>query len=115
MESPRRLPRADEAEVDPRKLYDYALNPDHAEGRHKARVFRSALGIAQVDWPYLRDQILERLAASEVTRVESSPWGFQYGVRVRIDGLNGATHAVMTGWIVVGDRPPKLTTIMVDI
>jgi hypothetical protein len=27
------------------KLEDYVLNPAHIEGRHKARVFGSALGI----------------------------------------------------------------------
>lgn len=30
--------------IDPNKLIDYALNPNHPEGKHKARVFETALG-----------------------------------------------------------------------
>jgi len=30
--------------IDPRKFTEYALNPSHPRGGHKARVFRSALG-----------------------------------------------------------------------
>ena len=38
------LPHAEAAVVevvDPRKLRDYCLNPNHPRGKHKARVFRS--------------------------------------------------------------------------
>jgi len=38
------LPRATEAVIPADKLVDYALNTEHPRGRHKARVFRSALG-----------------------------------------------------------------------
>jgi len=53
------LPRASEAEIPDAKLRDYALNPQHPDGMHKARVFLSALGLSQDDWPGLRDQIPE--------------------------------------------------------
>jgi hypothetical protein len=32
-----------------------------------------------------------------------------------IDGLNGATHPVVTTWIVQGDGPARLTSTWVDI
>ncbi len=35
------------------KLESYLLDPQHDVGRHKARVFASALGIRQRDWEYL--------------------------------------------------------------
>lgn len=38
------LPNFDKAEINPKKLTDYALNPDHPVGANKARVFKSALG-----------------------------------------------------------------------
>jgi hypothetical protein len=39
-----RLPNGDRADLGT-KLEDYVLNPRHREGRHKARLFESALGI----------------------------------------------------------------------
>jgi len=43
------LPNAERAVADIEKLRDYALNPEHDEGQHKARVFLSALGFTQDD------------------------------------------------------------------
>lgn len=39
-----KLPNADRAIVDVAKLRDYCLNPNHEEGKHKARVFAASLG-----------------------------------------------------------------------
>ncbi len=44
------LPRAAGAVIPTHKLVEYALNPEHPRGQHKARVFQSALGIARSDW-----------------------------------------------------------------
>ena len=40
------------------KLEDYTLNPLHAEGRHKARVFGSVLGITASNAHVLRQALL---------------------------------------------------------
>ena len=45
------LPNPDRAVVDLAKLRDYCLNPQHEEGKHKARVFASALGLTQLTPP----------------------------------------------------------------
>jgi hypothetical protein len=42
-----KLPNAEKAFIDNKKLLDYCLNPLHEEGKHKARVFQSALGIGE--------------------------------------------------------------------
>jgi hypothetical protein len=115
MATPLTLPRAADAEIEAAKLRDYVLDPDHSKGRHKARVFRSALGIAQDDWEFLCGQILERLPNSHVTSVAAAaPWGFLYEVVVMIDGLNGATHPVITAWMVEGDGAPRLVSAYVE-
>ena len=44
-----KLPNAERAVVDIAKLRDYSLNPTHDVGKHKARVFRSALGLTVDD------------------------------------------------------------------
>ena len=107
------LPRASEARIPEDKLKGYVLNPDHPTGRHKARMFRSALGIEQDDWEYLRDQILERLPDCPVAAIRLEPWGRLYEVRMTIDGLNGESHRVLTAWALEGDKPPSLATLYV--
>jgi hypothetical protein len=49
-----RLPRPERAVVDIAKIRDYYLNPKHPRGRHKAKVFASALGITQQNAGLLR-------------------------------------------------------------
>jgi hypothetical protein len=56
-----RVPNADRAILDIRKIEEYCLNPAHPRGRHKARVFREALGIGQNDAQWLREVLLEAL------------------------------------------------------
>jgi len=54
------LPNGDRAIVDIAKLTDYCLNPQHEDGKHKARVFASALGLGREDaeWNSLRDRLV---------------------------------------------------------
>jgi hypothetical protein len=40
-----KLPNGDRAIIPIAKLLGYCLNPNHSKGKHKARVFKSALGI----------------------------------------------------------------------
>jgi hypothetical protein len=109
------LPRATEAIVPPEKLTRYALDPSHQRGRHKARVFASALGIRADDWRYLRDQILESVRGAPVKATRITPFGVAYEVVVEVEGLNGATAPVMTTWIVQEGEPPHLTSTWVDL
>jgi len=44
-----RLPHSERAVLDVNKIEDYCLDPMHLHGRHKARVFRSALGLIRSD------------------------------------------------------------------
>ena len=115
MDQPLRLPNAKAARIPTEKLVRYALDPGHERGRHKARVFASALGITATDWRYLHDQILEALPDAEVRATRITAFGVAYEVIVQIDGLNGATHPVITTWIIEGDRAPRLTSTWVDI
>ena len=99
MADPIFLPRAESAEVPVSKLGDYVLSAVHPSGRHKARVFRSVLDIGEEDWRFLRDQLLERVPRSPVTAIRpKAPFGTEYEVRIEVDGLNGVTSSVITGW-----------------
>ena len=97
------------------KLAGYALDPAHPRGRHKARVFSSALGIEQKDWRYLRDQLAEGIVEAPVDGMRLAPFGVLYEAVVLVDGLNGATVPVATIWIIQGEQPPRLVSTWVDI
>ncbi len=49
-----KLPNRDRAVVDLAKLRDYCLSEVHPRGKHKARVFRVALGLTTQDAEELR-------------------------------------------------------------
>src|SRR5262249_16953343 len=57
--NPMKLPNAENAFIDIAKLRDYCLNPNHPEGKHKARAFLEKLGLGRSDAELLRKIILE--------------------------------------------------------
>ena len=70
-----RLPNGDRAEVDLRKLSGYCLSPTHPRGRHKARVFREALGITQADANELRARTLSAGRDEIAVLLDADDWG----------------------------------------
>jgi len=79
-------------------------------------VFRSALDIGDEDWRFLRDQLLERVPRSPRTAIRpKAPYGTEYEVRIEVDGRNGVTRSVITGWLVPDDGPPRLITAYVEL
>lgn len=59
-----KLPNGDHADLGA-KIEEYVLNPAHWEGRHKARVFESVLGITLANQGVLRDAILAAATSSD--------------------------------------------------
>src|SRR5579859_7559296 len=53
-----KLPNGDRAVVDIEKLIGYCQNPNHEDGKHKARVFASALGLRSGNAEWLRERLL---------------------------------------------------------
>lgn len=106
-----RLPNLENVSIDIRKLRDYALNPNHPEGRHKARVFLAALGLIAVDAEWLADAILKNVPDAEAVLTESTDWGKIYRVDFQI--LRGTRCALIrTGWL-CSDEKAKLTTCFI--
>ncbi len=109
------LPNAKDAIVDPPKLIQYALDPDHPVGRHKATVFRRALNIDLDDWKYLRNSILGELAHCPVSAIrppKAAHEGFTWEVLVPIRGLgarSSRTLNVITAWVLIDERPELVT------
>jgi hypothetical protein len=108
-----RLPNGDRAIIDLRKLEDYCLSPLHPRGRHKARVFREALGLQQSDAAWLRDILLEAARSGEAVQLATDAWGTYWSVDAAIT-RQGRSSVVRTIWIVrTGEHVPRLVSCWV--
>ena len=93
-----RLPNLDKARIDVAKLTGYVLNATHPEGRHKARVFLSALGIGAANGKWLADAILAAIGNADATLQADTKWGTIYRIDVEI--VHGQRCAkVRTVWL----------------
>ena len=53
---------------------------------------------------------------AEVSEVRAGRYGLRYSVPMLIEGLNGQTHEVTTGWIIErGGAPPRLASAYVNV
>jgi len=109
-----RLPNGENAIVDIRKLTKYCLNPDDPRGRHKARVFASALGIISANADELREQLLRVARTTESTVAgEIDGYGQRYVIDFEWSTLTG-TATVRSTWIVLNNEDtPRLTSCYV--
>lgn len=105
-----KLPNAERAIVPIEKLRDYCLNPSHDTGKHKAIVFRAALGLTVADAERLRDMIFDAIISNEATEIEPSEHGRRFIVEFELIGLRGKA-IVRTAWIVRRTEDfPRLTS-----
>ena len=90
------------------------MNPEHPTGKHKARVFKAALGFAQEDAENLERQIREQVKVCEWKESEKSDFGKKFTVDVIVLVNNGKTATVRTGWIIgVNESSPRLISAYV--
>src|SRR5580704_490386 len=102
-----RLPNGGEAVLDIRKIEDYCLNPDHPVGRHKARVFREALGVGRAEAAGLADEFLKATRTGAASPAGVDEWGSRWSVDFAISRQNRRAM-VRTVWIVrVGEDFPR--------
>jgi hypothetical protein len=108
-----RLPNAERAVVAIAKLRDYSLNSQHEAGKHKARVFKAALGISSEDAEWLRDEILAAAKTGEAVARPDSPFGINFVLDIEVE-REGRRAVVRTAWIVeFGTDFPRLTSCYV--
>jgi hypothetical protein len=109
-----KLPNAERAVIDIRKLRDYSLSPTHPEGKHKARVFLEKLGLTANDAERLRELIVEAILKSEAKEQEPSSYGQRFVVDFQVQWeqqLVVTLVTVRTAWIVRdGEDFPRLTS-----
>lgn len=95
-----RLPNADKAIFEPKKLTKYALDPNNTHGgADKARVFQSALGYNQGNYKDLMDKVKSGIMQQKAVNKGYSQFGKKYQVDLPISGPNGQTKMVRTAWM----------------
>jgi len=108
-----KIPNADRAVVDIRKLRDYSLDPAHRTGKHKAHVFSAVLGMADDDAEVLRDVLLKAVREYEAELGLKDDYGQRYQVDFPLE-WKGKRAMIRSAWIVEPDVPyPRLTSCYV--
>ena len=107
------LPNAHRAEVDILKLRDYCLSPEHPVGKHKATVFRAALGLTAGDAEWLRNVLLGVAQTGEAVADVPDEFGSRYRIDFRLGTATGAAM-LRSAWIIrSGEDFPRLTTCFI--
>ena len=91
------LPNSHKAVVEIEKLREYSLNPTHPVGKHKARVFKAALGITLQDAEWLRERALELALSDDFESGRVSVFGEKYVINSLVE-YEGKTALVRFCW-----------------
>ncbi|MBW4508684.1 MAG: hypothetical protein KME64_19545 [Scytonematopsis contorta HA4267-MV1] len=111
------LPKAEEAEIDPRKFEEYSFNPNNPSNQGKWMAFE-AVGYdvqtnqgRQAGANDVIRQLREGLINTPAAQGQVSTYGVRFQVKVRIQGFNGREGTLVTSWqIDNGKDIPKLIT-----
>jgi hypothetical protein len=105
-----KVPSAERAFIDERKLVKYCLNAAHPRGRHKARTFLSALGFAESSAPIIRTALLDAVLINNAVPGEIDEHGQRFTIDFPMAGPSG-NALVRSVWIIrTGEDFPRLVS-----
>jgi hypothetical protein len=105
-----KLPNSERALIDPRKVINYSLDPMHDEGRHKAHLFESLLGINSQNADLLLGALKQVAVIGQAVLGKLDKYGQRYVIDFTFDGPSGAAE-IRSAWIVrSGEDFPRLVT-----
>lgn len=108
-----KVPNAENATVDIRKLRDYCLDENHPLGKHKARLFASALNLTQENAEELQRTLLIAVQTTEAELGKHDEFGQRYTVDFEVE-KDAKRATIRSGWIIETDSDvPKLTTCFI--
>jgi hypothetical protein len=106
----RRLPRASLAFVEPAKLTEYLLNPDHPVGGDKA-TFLARFGFRLDAWQVLEAALLAHARAGLLIGERDTLYGHHYTIEGPLLTPDGRNPIVRTAWMVaLGEQRPRFVT-----
>ncbi|MDJ0599969.1 MAG: hypothetical protein QNJ37_14140 [Crocosphaera sp.] len=93
------------------KLTTYALNFNHTDGKHKARLFKAKLGITLNNQDKLIKAIFEAVNTQSVAYSTTSQYGDKYVIDFIMETETGISK-IRTAWILIfQENYPRLTSI----
>ena len=105
-----KVPNANRAVVEIRKLRDYCLNVLHDEGKHKARLFKSALDMNADNAEQLRNILLQIIKTNDAELSRRDKYGQRYTVDFMLK-WQGKQAKIRSGWIIEhGYDIPRMTS-----
>lgn len=109
-----KLPNSHLAQAEIEKFRDYCLNSTHEKGKHKARVFKSALGFEQKDAEKLRELVLQAAQTEDAVMGVYLPlYGQTYILEFSVKGVEREV-IIRTTWIIEeGKDFPRMRTCFV--
>lgn len=95
------------------KIEGYSLNPNHAEGQHKAVVFQAALGVGLEEAEELRLALRQAIMTEDAIAIEQNLYGQKYRVDFEMTRL-AKRATIRSIWIVRNSEDfPRLVTCYV--
>jgi hypothetical protein len=105
-----KLPNGNRAFIDIQKLAGYSLDPNHTEGKHKARVFQSALELRLGDVEELQTALLNAIQTQDATPTNRNPYGQKYIIDFVMSRF-GKQATIRSAWIIRDTEDfPRLIT-----
>ncbi len=109
------LPNASKAIISMKKITDYVLSFEHFEGKNKARVFSSVLGLSKKNSEYLAGEIKNAVLTTDAVKQSVSEFGAKYTMDFDLTFEN-KTALVRTVWILENeDNFPRLITCYIKL
>lgn len=108
-----KLPNSDRAHIDPGKIKQYCLSEIHSVGKHKAKVFKSSLGMTAEHSELLIDALFQAVRELDATPGLRDDYGSRYMIDFELKGPLGAS-IVRSIWIVLRHEDfPRFVTCFV--
>ena len=105
-----KLPNAENAVVDIKKLRDYCLSSEHRRGKHKAQVFAAVFQLTAQDSEELQKTLLSAARTEDAVPTEEDEYGRRYILDFLLRRENRQAM-VRSCWIIRrGETFPRLTS-----
>ena len=105
-----RLPNAERAIVEERRIFEYLLDLKHADGGPKVRFFL-ARGFTVDAWDVLQASLIIQGQTNAVTRSTDTELGTRYTVECNCPTPDERNPCIRTVWQMEDDAPRLLTAI----
>lgn len=108
-----KLPNGEQAVIDARKVIDYCLSPDHDDGRHKALLFQTVVGLDLNNADLLVDALKQAATTGDAVVGKQDKYGQRYVIDFDFTGPAG-TATIRSAWIIrTGEDVPRLVTCFI--